>query len=150
MSSVNSDVPLSALAQSLMDNDVSPSPVPSRMDRMERMDRMDRMPVAEYMNDHAHAHAHHHDHAHHHKSKMSGWHFLFYFLVLVLVFYFLYFALRPYFVLKQDCDSRSQSSSDEWDSRDISQHRLLVAAILSALVLIFVLWLFSAVVSYTA
>lgn len=146
MSSVNSDVPLSALAQSLMDNDVSPSPLPVRsMDRMDRMgmDKMDHM-------DHMHDHHHHH----HQKSKMGFSHFLFYFLVLVLVFYFLYFALRPYFVLRQDCDSRSQQSSqqssDESDSRDISQSRLLVSAIFSAVVLMFVLWLFSLVASYAS
>ena len=135
MSSVNSNVsdnaPLSMLAASLMENE--PSPSPARV-------RVGRDPIYEPI---AHAHHHHHDH---HEQGFGAWSFVFGFLLLALVFYFLYFALRPSFVLEQDCDSRSKSSSDcddRHDGREISNGRLLGAAVLSALILIFVLWIAS-------
>ena len=129
MSSVNGNVsdnaPLSMLAASLMENE--PSPSPARV-------RVDREVVAH--------HHHHHDHDH---GNYGIWSFVFGFLLIALVFYFLYFALRPSFVLEQDCDSRSKSSDsdDRHDGREISNGRLLGAAVLSALILIFVLWLAS-------
>ena len=130
MSSVNGNVsdnaPLSMLAASLMENE--PSPSPARV-------RVEREVVAH--------HHHHHDHDH---GNYGIWSFVFGFLLLALVFYFLYFALRPSFVLEQDCDSRSKSSSDcddRHDGREISNGRLLGAAVLSALILIFILWIAS-------
>ena len=130
MSSVNGNVsdnaPLSMLAASLMENEPSPSPARVRVER-------------EVVYEPAHKHHHHHDH-----QGMGVWSAIFGFLLLALVFYFLYFALRPSFVLEQDCDSRSKSDSDDrHDGREISNGRLLGAAILSALILLFVLWLAS-------
>ena len=132
MSSVNGNVsdnaPLSMLAASLMENEPSPSPARVRVER--------EVVVRD--------HAHHHDHHHHDQGSYGIWSFIFGFLLLALVFYFLYFALRPSFVLEQDCDSRSKSDSDDrHDGREISNGRLLGAAVLSALILIFVLWLAS-------
>ena len=128
MSSVNGNVsdnaPLSMLAASLMENEPSPSPARVRVER-------------EVVYEPAHKHHHHHDH-----QGMGVWSFVFGFLLLALVFYFLYFALRPSFVLEQDCDSRSKSDSDDrHDGREISNGRLLGAAVLSALILIFILWI---------
>lgn len=129
-SAVAQDAPLSLLAQSLMENDVSPSPSPVRS-------RVD------------HSVAHMHDHADKECHSFNFWHFLFYFLVFGLVFYFLYFCLRPSFVLEKHCDSRSRSSaSDEHDERQISNGRLLAAAVVSALLLIFVFWLFYALLHW--
>ena len=119
--SMNSDVPLSQLAESMMQADASPR-------------RMDMSAGA----DHAHAH----DHAHHYSGCVA---FVFYFLVLSLFFYYVYFALRPYFVLKQDdChDSHSRSRSYGDDNDEIDNGRLLGAAVVTALILIFVFWVFS-------
>ena len=128
MSSVNGNVsdnaPLSMLAASLMENEPSPSPARVRVEREVVV--------------HDHAHHHHHDHDH----GYGLWSAIFLFLLLALVFYFLYFALRPSFVLEQDCDSRSKSSDEQGhDGREISNGRLLGAAVLSALILLFVLWI---------
>ena len=127
MSSVNGNVsdnaPLSMLAASLMENEPSPSPARVRVER-------------EVVYEPAHKHHHHHGH-----EGYGLWSAIFGFLLLALVFYFLYFALRPSFVLEQDCDSRSKSDSDDrHDGREISNGRLLGAAVLSALILLFVLW----------
>ena len=75
----------------------------------------------------------------HHDCGMGWLSFVFYFLVFGLVFYFLYFALRPSFVLKQHCHD-SRSFSDEFGD-EIDNGRLLAAAVISSLILIFVLWL---------
>jgi hypothetical protein len=118
---MNSDVPLSQLAESMMQADASPR----------RMDMS--------MGSHDHAHDHHQGH------HYSGWvAFVFYFLVLSVLFYYLYFALRPYFVLKQDdCyDSHSRSRSYGDDKDEIDNGRLLGAAVVTALILIFVFWVF--------
>ena len=118
MSSAQSDnsQPLSMLAMSLMEADETPN-------------------AASYM-----------DHHHHHVAEEGGCRgwvaFLFYFLVLALIFYFLYFALRPSFVLNNDDCSDSRSFSDD-HFREINNGKLLGAAILSALVLIFICWLFA-------
>ena len=138
MSSVGTstqDQPLSQLAMSLMENDdATPSPMAARsMPRsvfaadQARLDQS--MPV--------------HDHAHDHSQGCGWgiWHFIFYFLVFALVFYFLFFALRPSFVLEQCNDSRSHES-DEHENREISNGRLLGSAIVAALLLLFVLWIF--------
>lgn len=125
MSSVAQDnVPLSALAQSLMDQDVSPSPRYSRPASLS--------PVAS---------AHRHHVAEEKSCGYGWWAFIFYFLVFALVFYFLYFALRPSFVLNQCHDSRSHSS-DEHDEGEINNGKLLAAAVISALILLFVVWIF--------
>ena len=126
---MNSDVPLSQLAQSMMQADASPRHMDMSME-----------------SEHAH-HSHHSHHEHHY----SGWvGFVFYFLVLAVLFYFLYFALRPYFVLKQDdCyDSHSRTRSYGDDKDEIDNGRLLAAAVVSALVLIFVFWVFSCLMSW--
>ena len=111
MSSVSNDQPLSALAASLMENDVSPSPMRSQK--------------------------------HAHDSCHGGWWvFVFYFLVIALILYFVFFALRPSFVLDNNCDSRS-ASSEEFGEREINNGKLLGSAIVVALILIFIFWLFS-------
>jgi hypothetical protein len=86
---------------------------------------------------HVHEHAHVHDES---CSHHSLWAFVFYFLVIALVLYFVFFALRPSFVLKQcnDSHSRSDEHSDEIDNG-----RLLASAVVGALILIFIFWLFS-------
>ena len=119
MSSVSSDQPLSALAASLMENDVSPSP--SRMH-----------------------HSSHSEESHH----GGWWKFVFYFLVIALILYFVFFALRPSFVLDDCHDSRSRSSED-YGEREINNGKLLGSAVVGALVLIFIFWLFSWAVSAT-
>lgn len=112
------DQPLSALAQSLMETDA--------------------VPMKSAASDHS-AHA---DHGH--GSAHGCWAFVFYFLVLALFFYFVYFALRPSFVLKKDCDdSRSYGSYSDESRDEIDNSRLLGAAVVTALVLIFVFWLLS-------
>ena len=111
MSSV-SDQPLSALAASLMENDVSPSP----------------------MRSHA-AHGAESCHG-------GWWAFVFYFLVIALVLYFTFFALRPSFVLedKHHSYSRGYSSEDYHDDREINNGKLLGSAVVGALIIIFVFW----------
>lgn len=123
MSSVSSDQPLSALAASLMENDVSPSP--SRVQK--------------------------HSHVGEESCHGGWWKFVFYFLVIALVLYFVFFALRPSFVLDDDCrDSRSRSSEDYgYGEREINNGKLLGSAIVGALLLIFVFWLFSWAMSAT-
>lgn len=120
MSSVSSDQPLSALAASLMENDVSPSPARSQK------------------------------HAYGHEEGCHGgwWKFVFYFLVIALILYFVFFALRPSFVLDDCHDSRSRSSED-YGEREINNGKLLGSAIVGALILIFIFWLFSWAVSAT-
>lgn len=133
--SAGQDAPLSQLAQSLMEADASPR----RMDRLDHSDFLDR-----HMDRHLDHKAEHHQADH---GCAHSWvSFVFYFLVLALLFYFLYFALRPYFVLKQDkCDdSRSRTHSySEHREDEIDNGRLLAAAVITALVLIFVFWLFA-------
>ena len=112
MSSVN-DQPLSALAARLMENDVSPSPMHAK-------------------------HAHSAEGCH-----TSWWSLIFYFLVVALVLYFVFFALRPSFVLDDSHSSYSRGySSDEQDDREINNGKLLGSAIVGALILMFVFWLF--------
>ena len=123
MSSVSSDQPLSALAASLMENDVSPSP--SRAQK----------------------------HSHQGAESCHGgwWKFVFYFLVIALILYFTFFALRPSFVLDDCYDSRSRSSEDYGHGydREINNGKLLGSAIVGALIIIFIFWLFWWAVSYT-
>lgn len=121
MSSVSNDQPLSALAASLMENDVSPSP--SRVQKHQ-----------EYKSE----------------SHSGGWwKFLFYFLVVALILYFVFFALRPSFVLDDCHDSRSRSSEDGFGDREINNGKLLGSAIVGALLIIFIFWLFSWAMSAT-
>jgi len=113
MSSLN-DQPLSALAASLMENDVSPSPARASA---------------------AHAGA---------SCGHGWWAFVFYFLVIALVLYFTFFALRPSFVLEDNkhsySHSRGYSSEDYHDEREINNGKLLGSAIVGALIIIFVFW----------
>ena len=115
MSSLSENAPLSALAASLMENDVSPSPVRSSV---------------------AHTESHCHG---------GWWAFVFYFLVIALVLYFTFFALRPSFVLNDSHSySRSRGySSDEQDDREINNGKLLGSAVVGALIIIFVFWVLS-------
>ena len=103
--------PLSALAASLMDADATP----------EAREEV------------------YHNHADH-GCGHGWWAFIFYFLVIALVLYFVFFALRPSFVLKNDCDSRSLSD-DHYEELD--NGKLLGSAIVGALILIFIFWLFA-------
>jgi len=105
--------PLSSLAKSLMENDMSPSPV----------------------------HASHHHAAEEH-CHSSWWAFVFYFLVVALVLYFVFFALRPSFVLEDSHSSYSSNSSSygHGDEREINNGKLLGSAIVGALLVIFVFW----------
>ena len=107
------DQPLSALAASLMETDSVP------------------------MKQTAHA-----DHMDHHGCAHGWWSFVFWFLVLAVFFYFVYFALKPDFVLKKDCHDSSESHSRSYgDDKEIDNGRLLGAAIVTALLLIFLVWL---------
>lgn len=128
--------PLSQLAASLMDADVSPSPSPARRTMASHMDHMD------------HAHKHWDEHKHTDKSCGQGWWaFVFYFLVFAIVLYFVFFALRPSFVLNgDDCSysySKSSYGDDSYDNREINNGKLLGSAIVGALILIFIFWLFT-------
>lgn len=111
------DQPLSALAASLMETDS----VPLKQTAV---------------------HADHADHAAH-GCGYGWWSFVFWFLVLAVFFYFVYFALKPDFVLKKDCHDSSESRSYSYDSDEIDNGRLLGAAIVTALILIFVFWVLS-------
>lgn len=141
MSSATSDAPLSMLAMSLMEADEAPE-VTARADTFRNYD------ASVHDLDHHHDLEHHHDHKHHdHEGGQSWLSFIFYFLVLVIIFYFLYFALRPSFVLKNDECSDSRSFSDD-QYREISNNKLLWSAVISSLVLVFVMWIFWWVVKY--
>ena len=121
---MSNDAPLSMLAMSLMEADEAPATPQLRTS------------------------LHVHEDVHVHEEGKHGWlSFIFFFLVIALVFYFVYFALRPSFVLKKDDCSDSRSFSDD-HHQEIDNGRLLGAAIVSALVLIFVFWLFYALISY--
>jgi hypothetical protein len=115
--------PLSQLAASLMDADVSPSPSPARRTM-----------------DHT---------TYKHGDEQCGtgwWAFIFYFLVFALILYFVFFALRPSFVLNGEDGSYSYSKSsygDDYDNREINNGKLLGSAIVGSLIIIFVFWLFS-------
>ena len=111
MSSENQ--PLSALAQSLMENDMSPSPV--RVSHKA-----------------AEGHCH-----------QSWWAFVFYFLVIALVLYFVFFALRPSFVLEDSHSRSYSSNSSDSEDREINNGKLLGSAVVGALLVIFVFWLLS-------
>lgn len=131
-SATTNDAPLSMLAMSLMEADEAPEAVGRTSDFRAQDDLLYR-------------HEHHHKH---HDHEGQGWlSFVFYFLVLALIFYFLYFALRPSFVLKNDDCSDSRSFSED-RFQEIDNGKLLGAAILSALVLIFIMWVFSCLVRY--
>jgi len=110
------DQPLSALAASLMETDSVPAQKAAYADSV----------------DHSHGCGH------------GWWSFVFWFLVLAVFFYFVYFALKPDFVLKKDChdssDSRSYGSYSHDDHKEIDNGRLLGAAIVTALLLIFLVW----------
>ena len=114
--SSSDNMPLSQLAASLMDADSSPAKAESHR---------------------AHSHSHAEGCAH------GWWAFVFYFLVIALVLYFVFFALRPSFVLKDSDDSHSRSSYSSDCSDEIDNGKLLGSAIVGALILIFVFWLFS-------
>jgi hypothetical protein len=140
MSSATSDAPLSMLAMSLMEADEAPEAV-VRADTFRNYEA----PMQD-MHDHMHDHMHD-DHHDHHEGGQSWLSFIFYFLVLVIIFYFLYFALRPSFVLRHDECSDSRSFSDD-QHREINNNRLLWSAVISSLVLVFVMWIFWWVVKY--
>jgi|SRR5579883_2383861 hypothetical protein len=127
MSSVaqaNDQVPLSVLAQSLLDQSPSPSPR-ATMRGMEPITvRETRVEVSPVYRGKEHCH-----------SGWSWWAAIFLFLIFAIAFYFLYFALRPSFVLNH-CDE-SHSWSEDHGEGEINNGKLLGAAILSALVLIF-------------
>lgn len=111
------DQPLSALAASLMETDSVP------------------------LKQSAHADVAHHGHGCGH----GWWSFVFWFLVLAVFFYFVYFALKPDFVLKKDCHDSSDSHSYGYGhgDKEIDNGRLLGAAIVTALLLIFLFWVLS-------
>jgi len=151
-----SDQPLSALAASLMEQDVSPSPLARGASRADALRSRASPDTTRYvMNGDAANYAKHdakHD-AHYGQTACQGWsfwHFLFVMLVLVLIFYFLYFALRPYFVLEQNCCDDNSSEEHSNDNKQCSQGRLLGAAIISAVILLIVMWMFWAAYAYFA
>jgi hypothetical protein len=111
-----SNQPLSQLALSLMDEDTA-----APLMREERSLHMSRSYEAEE-----------------HSCSHGWWSFILLFLLIAIVVYFLYFALRPSFVLKKNCHSDSRSG-DDWE--EIDNGRLLGAAVLTALVLIFLVWI---------
>ena len=113
MSSLSENAPLSALAASLMENDVSPSPMRASHSHVEK------------------------------SCHGNWWSLVFYFLVIALVLYFAFFALRPSFVLDDcHSYSRSRGySSDEQDDREINNGKLLGSAVVGALIIMFVFWL---------
>lgn len=132
--SSSDNMPLSQLAASLMDADASPD-------------------VRDHVRDHAREHVHH-EHAEHsehaeHGCGHSWWSFVFYFLVLALVLYFVFFALRPSFVLKSCNDSHSRSASEDHD-QEIDNGKLLGSAIVVALVIMFIFWLFYYLMQWVA
>jgi len=135
--------PLSQLAASLMEADVSPSPSPAKFQM--KSDLYARpSPVNADLHDHMHDHIH--DHKHHNKEEHCGygwWSFIFYFLVFALVLYFVFFALRPSFVLNGEDCSDSFSNSYGKDDREINNGKLLCSAIVGSLIIIFVFWIFS-------
>lgn len=126
MSDMN-DQPLSQLALSLMDDDT-------------RAAVTGRTPGDVVVDREVFTHDHHH-HAHGCATGYGWASFVFFFLIAAIVFFFLYWCLKPSFVLKNNCHSRSSSESSENWEHEIDNNKLLGAAIVSSLVLIFVLWL---------
>jgi hypothetical protein len=130
-----------------MDADVSPSPSPARRTMIPSLrktpTKYDHMSM-DHM-DHVHDHAHKHKHADE-NCGTGWWAFVFYFLVIAIILYFVFFALRPSFVLNgDDCSysySKSSYGDDHYDDREINNGKLLASAIIGALILIFVFWLF--------
>lgn len=130
----NDQVPLSVLAQSLMDQSPSPSPMvrPAPLTRSARVEpvvvRESRVEVSPVYKQDKHC-----------GGSWSWWGVILLFLLFAVAFYFLYFALRPSFVLNQ-CDD-SHSWSEDHQEGEINNGKLLGAAVLSALALVLVLWL---------
>ena len=86
----------------------------------------------ECMNDTvAHDHHDHHDHC---GTGNNWWFYLFWFLVIGIIVWFLLFALKPDFVQKEDDDSNATG--------EVDQGKVLLYAVIIALVAIFLVWLF--------
>lgn len=134
-----SDLPLSALARSLLDESPSPSPVATRPAvRVETFRDVQVTPAAQHVHEHKHCHGY------------SWWHAVLLFLLLAIVFYFLFFALRPWFVLNQCDDSHSWSEENNHHEGEINNGKLLGSAVLAALIVLFVLWVLWALMSWVA
>jgi hypothetical protein len=129
-------LPLSQLARSLLDESPSPSPVARPSVRVETFRDVQVTPRATHL---------HHEEKHCH--GYSWWHAVLLFLLLAIIFYFLFFALRPWFVLNQCDDSHSWSEEHGHHEGEINNGKLLGSAVLAALIVLFVLWIFWALAS---
>lgn len=129
-----SDIPLSQLAASLMQNSESPSPSPMARPAL-RVSAVREEVVMD----------HHHEHC-----GWSWYMFILLWLLLSIFFYLLFFFLRPWFVLQDNCDSRSWSEENAgYENREINNGKLLGSAVLAALIVLFILWIFWVLFSYS-
>lgn len=70
----------------------------------------------------------------HHCSSRNWWFYLFWFLVVGLIFWFLLFALKPDFVQKDDHDGNPTG--------EVDQGKVLLWAVIIALIAVFLMWIF--------
>ena len=77
---------------------------------------------------------HHDHHDHRHEYGNGWWFYLFWFLIVGIIVWFLLFALKPDFVLKTD--------EDDHETGEIDQGKVLLWAVIIALIVVFLVWIF--------
>ncbi len=103
------------------------------------MSDMSQKPISSLAKECAKQHAS--DYLHEDCHGRGWWFYLFWFLVVGIITWFLLFALRPDFVLKCD-DKRSKSRSECRRDDEVDQGKVLLWAVVIALIAVFLLWLF--------
>ena len=75
-----------------------------------------------------------HDHHDHCAKENNWWFYLFWFLVIGVIVWFLLFALKPDFVQNEDDDHNATG--------EVDQGKVLLYAVVIALIAIFLIWVF--------